>query len=342
MRAQYGMSSTSDSSNKTNSEDTSTTETSGAGQGETGNPSNSFSSGENTDGETTSSDDLRANSGSATTTSEEENATGNRTVTITDKTTYSDGTVHVKWTGTDSKGNTVEGETEYFRQDDGTWNMQVSWEENDGYHFYEKDNSDAPPTAEEGDTTSLIDGDPDDSQEAHFGVDNEDESGGSGDDGSGDDGSEDDGSEDDSSEDDSSEDNSSEDDSNSGSDEDQNNNGGDETPNPQDEEIGEGRFLYGEGTIEGGRERNRKKKEIHSNLNGYGTSGPNPIAEENDSDGPVYSTGNHDDGNNHVKEKKESTGRTQDILIKAGGGASDPRAYSSAANVDTIMSWLGR
>ena len=74
------------------------------------------------------------------------------------------------------------------------------------------------------------------------------------------------------------------------------------TPNPQDEEIGEGNFVFAEGTVEGRRERANKQTEIDSNRNGYGTSGPTPVADEKDSGGPVYDTGNHDDGGNHVKQ----------------------------------------
>ena len=115
-----------------------------------------------------------------------------------------------------------------------------------------------------------------------------------------------------------------------------------DTPNPQDEEVGEGRLLFGDGTIEGRRELANKKKEIASNNNGYGTSGPNPVADEKDSGGPVYNTGNHDDGNNPAKDKAESTGRIEDIVVKAGGGATDPHANTVAANVDAVMSQLGR
>ena len=104
------------------------------------------------------------------------------------------------------------------------------------------------------------------------------------------------------------------------------------TPNPQDEEIGEGNFVFAEGTVEGRRERANKQTEIDSNRNGYGTSGPTPVADEKDSGGPVYDTGNHDDGGNHVKEKAQSAGRVKDILVKAGGGATDPHGDDDSEN----------
>jgi len=115
-----------------------------------------------------------------------------------------------------------------------------------------------------------------------------------------------------------------------------------DTPNPQDEEVGEGRLLFGDGTIEGRRELANKKKEIHSNSHGYGTAGPNPMEGEKSSGGPLHTTGNHDDGNNHVKEKVQSTGRIKDILVKAGGGATDPHANTFATNVDSVLSRWGR
>ena len=52
---------------------------------------------------------------------------------------------------------------------------------------------------------------------------------------------------------------------------------------------------------------------------------------------------NHDDdGNNHVKEKAQSTGRIKDILVKAGGGATDPHDNTFATNVDSVLSRWGR
>ena len=59
---------------------------------------------------------------------------------------------------------------------------------------------------------------------------------------------------------------------------------------------------------------------------------PTPVADERDSGGPVYDTGNHDDGGNRVKEKAQSAGRVKDILVKAGGGATDPHGDDDSEN----------
>ena len=116
----------------------------------------------------------------------------------------------------------------------------------------------------------------------------------------------------------------------------------DKTPDPRDRDTDSGRFAFSSNTVNGRAERMKKVKEIHSNSHGYGTAGPNPMAGEKSSGGPLYTTGNHDDGNNHVKEKTQSTGRIKDILVKAGGGATDPHDNTFATNVDSVLSRWGR